>query len=1076
MLGGFADTDATESDVTPDGADERTVHIIVPLDESADGVPEELRRFGDYELLAQIATGGMGVVFKARQISLNRLVAVKLIRGGQLARKQDIRRFRTEAEAAANLKHPHIVAIHEIGEHEGRHFFSMDLIEGHNLAALVRDHPLEPARAARLFQTVAEAIAYAHGCGVLHRDLKPSNVMIDAQGQPHVTDFGLAKLLKSDSEHTQTGAVMGSPSYMSPEQARGHGDKVGVRSDVYALGAMLYELLTTRPPFLAATALETMKLVAEREPVAPRSLNPTVPRDLDTICLKCLQKEPAHRYASALELAEELGRFQHGEPIRARPIKVWELGLKWAKRHPARAGLVFVALIAPAIIITVLWVSVAKVHRERNIALQESTRANTAAARAEAEAARATQARIETRQNLYAADVFFAHSAIAAGSLGAAQQALARHFPEPDDADLRGFEWHWLARQLRGESLRVFSGHSNDVMSVAFSPAGRWLASGAQDGWVRLWDCATGQAGPALRAYEALSPSSLTRGHDNFRSVYSVAFSPDGQWLAACSAPGVRLWQMESSPRLIAEKELRARRGLFLKSGELAVAYQWPLQLTATNSAQANWIGFFDSRLEVAAPAWGVTNDFICLSADGRWLAASRHQSVQLWDVRRRVLEKALHAPFKVHRVALSPDGAELAVSYRERSELECWDPRQGRTVARLAGHTALVQRLEFSPDGRLLASASADETIRLWDVATRRELRQWRAHGMAAVCLTFSPDGQWLASGGSDDTVRLWSVAPPSVPPAMSNAASPLVFSPDSRWLISGWHERAGKGPPVNDSTPTSSTLAVWDLETRQPKLLTNAFAADLVFPGAATTLLTARLPGSNATVEVWSHDLATGSAALVLRLPPAASPATCVALRNDGAEVVTGHQDGTLRWWAGQAGELRAHHSVYPAPVEGVRYSPNGRFLMSWTYSPRRMISWDVASRSALATNEFPGPVALAFAFAPDGTECVSGGFARDVRRWDTASLNLRSALPRQHGNAQRLAWSPDARTLAVAGGDGQLQFWHIHTGRPLFMLEEASSTGQEFFDIAFSPDGEWFAACENTGELHLWHGPRK
>jgi tRNA A-37 threonylcarbamoyl transferase component Bud32 len=273
--------------------------------------------FGDYELLEEIARGGMGVVFKARQVSLDRIVALKMILSGQLANETDVRRFYQEAQTAANLQHPNIVAIHEVGQHEGQHYFSMDYVEGHSLAELVRDHPLPPRQAVRYVRVIAEAVHFAHGRGVLHRDLKPSNVLIDAQGEPRVTDFGLAKRIDRDASLTATGAVVGTPSYMPPEQASGKRGRLGPASDVYALGAVLYELVTGRPPFRAATAMDTLLQVLEAEPASPRLLNPAISRDLETVILKCLAKDPARRYASAGELGEDLQALLDGRPVRA---------------------------------------------------------------------------------------------------------------------------------------------------------------------------------------------------------------------------------------------------------------------------------------------------------------------------------------------------------------------------------------------------------------------------------------------------------------------------------------------------------------------------------------------------------------------------------------------------------------------------------------------------------------------------------------------------------------------------------------------------------------------------------------
>jgi serine/threonine protein kinase len=298
-----------------------------------------VRYFGDYELLEEIARGGMGIVYRARQVSLDRVVAVKMLLSGPLSSPELVKRFRAEASAAASLLHPNIVAIHEVGVHQGLQYFAMDFVEGQSLAKLLGNGPLPAKRAAAYLKTIAEAIHYAHERGLLHRDLKPSNVLIDSSDQPRVTDFGLARRLEGDSELTLSGQVLGSPNYMPPEQAEAKRGQLSRRSDVYALGAMLYHVLTGRPPFVGETISDTLGQVINSEPVSPRLLNPSVPRDLETLCLKCLEKEPAKRYPTAQALVDELSRFLRNEPIEARPISPLEKMWRGCRRKPALTGL-----------------------------------------------------------------------------------------------------------------------------------------------------------------------------------------------------------------------------------------------------------------------------------------------------------------------------------------------------------------------------------------------------------------------------------------------------------------------------------------------------------------------------------------------------------------------------------------------------------------------------------------------------------------------------------------------------------------------------------------------------------------
>ena len=410
--------------------------------------------FGDYELLGEIGHGGMGIVYKARQKSLDRVVALKLLLFGPHAPPESVKRLRAEAVAAAALHHPNIVAIHEVGFCEGQHFIAMDYVEGQCLSALIRGTPLPERRAAGYVKTIAEAIHHAHEHGILHRDLKPANVLIDTEDQPRVTDFGLAKRFDPSGEQsaiTLAGQVLGSPNYMPPEQATGKRGTVSRRSDVYALGAILYHALTGRPPFIGEGLAETMQQVLNVEPLSPRVLNPRVTRDLETVCLKCLEKEPGKRYATAQLLAQELGRFLEGKPVLARPVGRLAKAWRWCRRNPVRAG--FIAALVAVFALGaggVLW---QWKRAERN-------------AREEA------RQRLRAEHAAYAADMKAAQVELQKENSSQALALLRRYRPQSGKEDLRTVEWRYLWQQCRSEELLSLP-HPEAVGDVALSPDGQ---------------------------------------------------------------------------------------------------------------------------------------------------------------------------------------------------------------------------------------------------------------------------------------------------------------------------------------------------------------------------------------------------------------------------------------------------------------------------------------------------------------------------------------------------------------------------------------------------------------------------
>jgi hypothetical protein len=490
----------------------------------------------DYEVLGVLGQGGMGVVYQAWHTKLKRVVALKMVLAGAHASAEDLARFRVEAEAAARLAHPNIAQVHEVGAQDGLPFLALEYVEGSSLAQKLQGTPLPARPAAHLIETLARAMHHSHQRGIIHRDLKPANVLLAQDGTPKITDFGLAKLIVGGSDQTCSGALLGTPAYMAPEQAGGKTREIGPPVDIYALGAILYELLTGRPPFQGESVADTLQQVLCQEPVPPRQLQPKTPRDLDTICLKCLEKAPHQRYASAADLAEDLRRFQAGEPIRARPVGPLQRAGKWARRKPAAAALVMVCLLAAAgLLAGGLWYQARLAESLVDVRYQRD--------QAELKRIEAETKRMEAEQNLYLAHVPLAQRAWEAARVERMRELLDGVRPQSTkQKDLRNFEWHYL-RRLGHSSLLTLTGHSGPVTAVAFRARPPLLASASADGTIKFWDTTTGQERPPALA-----------GHTG--RVTAVAFSPDGKQLASAGEDRtVCLWDVDSGKKLHVLKE-----------------------------------------------------------------------------------------------------------------------------------------------------------------------------------------------------------------------------------------------------------------------------------------------------------------------------------------------------------------------------------------------------------------------------------------------------------------------------------------------------------------------------------------
>jgi WD40 repeat protein len=1058
---------------------DRLARLGAPLRGTAppgDGAgPVRLRYFGDYELLGEIARGGMGVVYRARQVSLNRIVALKMILAGRLATPAEVHRFRTEAENAANLDHPHIVPLYEVGECAGQHYFSMKLVEGsslvHHLPRFRQDH----RAAAQLLAAVARAVHHAHERGILHRDIKPANILLDAAGEPHVTDFGLAKRVGSrpsplgDAHPTQSGAIVGTPSYMAPEQARA--EKVLTTAvDVYSLGAVLYELLTGQPPFRTESPLDTVLHLLAQEPPRPRDLNPRVDRDLETICLKCLAKDPRQRYASAEALAADLDRFREGKPILARPLSGWARGVKWARRRPAVAALLaclIVVTLAGVCLVTWQWQEALRSRREAEAHYWQALKAQE---RAESQE-HLTREQLRLRESaLYANHIALAQREWQDNNLRKARQVLGDCLREH-----RHWEWYYL-NHLFHSRLLTLRGHKDGVTSLAWSPDGQRIASTSRDGTVKVWDAATGREKLTIKDRAPRKGWVATRpGEWTFTGEmlpFSITFSPDGKRLVAArmndmkpdTPGGVQVWDAATG------REVLTLAGFthwvtyvtLSRDGKYIAAATRCIDGDETRG-EVRVYNAVTGRQTVTVRTIGSEIRGLAFSPDGQHLAVPDWPGrVKLWDA---VTGKE-KAVFKVTSersgipsgVAFSPDGKWLAAACE--GEVRVWNLSQKDPVGRRfpsrgdAGRVVLV----FSPDSNQLAgTAGLPEEVKVWDVATGKEVFSVKAtHPLYSVA--FSPDGKRIAAGGYDKVIEVWDVTHPPearVLGADTNRIDCVAFSPNGKHLAStSWGVRNGT-VIIRDATTGKDIRIFKGHADASPSWV--AFSPD-----------SRRVASGDHEGQIRLWDPATGREDWTVRAH--AGSVRCVVFSPDGRHVASAGDEGVKVWDAATGREALSLRGGRRGS-RSVAFSPDGKRLAAGGQDTVRV--WDTASgKEVMALKGHNSPV-WTVAFSPDGRLLASGSMDGTVRLWESSSGRERFLLKGYVGNVLSVAFSPDGKRLAVAA-DNVVKVWNTRNGQEAITLRGHAG---HVTCVAFSPDGKQLATCNDThtdrlkAEVRIW-----
>jgi WD40 repeat protein/serine/threonine protein kinase/tetratricopeptide (TPR) repeat protein len=986
-----------------------------------------------YQILGELGRGGMGVVYKAQQLRLKRLVALKMILAGPHAGSEELERFVTEAEAAARLQHANIVQIYEIGEHEGRPYFSLEYVEGGSLADRLNGKPQPPWAAAQLVEALARAMHYAHEKGIVHRDLKPANILLapralapGAKPQtgdcvPKITDFGLAKKLDEDSGQTRTGSILGTPNYMSPEQATGQVHAIGPASDIYALGAILYELLTGRPPFEGESAYDTLRRVATSEPVGPRALVGGMPRDVETVCLKCLHKDARRRYADAQELARDLRRFHDGEPIQARPTPTWERTVKWVRRRPGSA-----ALFATGVIVLL---GMAAAGLLWNAELRDR------------------------------ADREVRHSAELGNALSESQRRLVRltianGARQLDEGDPMG-ALPWFAEALRLERddpvrermhrLRLAAAleqcpqlaqvwfHSSRVNVIAFSADGRRILTASDDGTAQVHDTITSQA-----THRTLHPG---------KKVLDAAFSTNGEIVATASVDGtVELWSSDAAKSI--GETMKHRDSVIM----VAFSPDGHRLLTACKDGVARIWSVATQRLQSEAFRHGAPLTAALFNGDGsRILTSAEDGSVQVWDARTGV---ALARPGRqrgsILSLAISADGQRFMTGCAD-GVARVWQTDSGAPTTPPLRHTDAVLHVSFSQDGRLVATASADHTARVWVASTGKPYGNAVRHGSKVYRAVFGPSARRLLTSSDDDTARICDAATgePLGPPLNHNGSVLCAaLSPDGRWAATGGQD----GMVRQWSVVGAHQLTL--LLRHNSRVVQAAFSADGRMIATASADHTARL---------W--DSTTGEALT----PPLRHPAalTRLAFSPDQRLVLTACQDGIARLWRPQDGAPEGKPFTHGQPLRDAAFDEAGERVLTAGEDGTARI-WNIQNGTSLVPPmRHDGPV-LAAKFNPNGQRVVTASADGTARLWN-ANTGQPDGIPLEHvGGVNYANFSPDGHLILTAGSDSAARLWDASTCEP---VGKSMRHGSPVLYAALSRDGRRVVTAGDDNTARVW-----